>query len=127
MTTEIEKKLDLVLTTVNHVSARLDSLDEKFSKFNERVSIIESKIQQQDEKLEELHRSKANSDSVKSTNEQFTEEILALQSQLNHISQLLASQQQSAKTASLKNELYSKRYNLIFHGFDENKGLGIEK
>ena len=58
--------------------------------------------------------------SVIADNAQLSEQVVNLKNEVDNLGQLLVKQQNEAKKVSLKNILYSKKLNLIFHGIDEN-------
>ena len=114
------EKLDLVLKNLQQVSTRLDSLDQNFSLFNEKVKLLEKKSKEQEEKITKLESLNADVGSVIADNVQLSEQVVNLKNEVGNLNQLLVKQQNEAKKASLKNELYSKRLNVIFHGIDED-------
>ena len=58
--------------------------------------------------------------SIIADNAQLSEQVVNLKNEVDNLNQLLVKQQNEAKKASLKNELKSKRLNVIFHGIDED-------
>ena len=72
------EKLNLLLKNLQRVSARLDSLDQNFSLFNEKVKLLEKKSKEQEEKITKLESLNADVGSVIADNAQLSEQIVNL-------------------------------------------------
>ena len=100
--TDITKKLDFIINSLNSVEQKLEKLENRFTSFEKRLTAHETRI----EKLEkdQIEYQKTNSE---------------LQNQINEIKMESDQVKRRAKHQELLSELYSKRFNYLIYGIDE--------
>ena len=100
----MELQLNKILTTLQFITARIDALDLKMDRFNERLNAVEVKFSNRCDEIEKnFTKSKNKMDDMKVT-----------------IDDLIRIKNQQERTA-LQNESYSKRQNILIHGIEEDE------
>ena len=120
-------KIDQVLQKLDTLLARVNTMDTSINKFNERLSEVENKIENFDYDLAKLKEEKTATArqlndltiNVHNLIEDFEKRLKDCQKQI------LESRIENRKE-SLRNEMYSKRLNILIHGLEENTSSAWE-
>ena len=128
---QIEAKLDLILLKLDGLTDRVDRLEKTVTSIQHQVSEVEAKLSKRCENIELFLAEKVENSElinlkkqVKVLEKQRDEEHEVLVTQQTQITQLkgqLQQYKQVAERESLSREAYSKKFNLLVHGLDEDQ------
>ena len=103
----MEKKIDAVLSSIKVLTERVKSIEDIFERYESRFLIIDRRLAQQDEKINDL------------TNELDTVVKLSDFNEIRDRVNCLEKIAEGARREALRQESYNKRLNLLVHGVEE--------
>ena len=124
----INSKLDKILDTLTNLTERINSIENRLASNTERVSELDLKltkrcdnIEESSVKCERIEALEKKFDFMQASIDKKTDDLEKLTDECNVLKTKLQMLKHETEQELLANEIYSKRFNILVHGIEENK------
>ena len=102
-------------------------MDAKINKFNERLNLVEEKVESIGFKIEKLiEDNAATAIQLSDLKTNINNSIEDLEKRLKNCQKQIQESKNEFRKEALRNEIYSKRFNILVHGLKENSSNAWE-
>ena len=107
------EKLDLLLNQV-------EVMERSISNFNERITNLEDKMESLEHKINKIE--KATMEELRKQKTLTNDSINELRQRIKEISETISNAKYENRKIALRNDMYSKRFNVLIYGIKEKSG-----
>ena len=97
-------------------------MERSISNFNERITNLEDKMESLEHKINEIENEKAITEELRKQEPKTNDSINELRQRVKEISEMFNNAEYENRKTALRNEMYSKRFNVLIHGIKEKSG-----
>ena len=117
----LESQIDQVLQKLDTLLDRVDVMDISINKFNERLGLVEDKVESFGFEVNKLHEEKAATTvQINELTTNVNNLIEDLEKRLKDYQKQILENRTDNRKDTLRNEMYSKRFNILIHCLKEN-------
>ena len=114
-----DTKIDKVLLKIDELLEKVNIMEISIKRFNHRISSVEKAVDDIKSKINDMKRLKASIEEVDKLKVQIEKFFNNFVKKLDNLYTIVQENQQRNRRENLKNEAYSKRFNVLIHGLKE--------
>ena len=107
-----EQKIDEVLNKLDLLIGRVDTMEKSLSRFDQRITKVEMNVGKLEAKIYEIQSEKATYAKLDELEQKIKSSLEKLEKRIENVTDLAQESAYDNKKSALKNESYSKRFNL---------------
>ena len=111
-----EQKIDEVLNKLDLLIGRVDAMEKSISRFDQRITKVEMNVGKLEAKINEIQSEKVTYAKLNELEQKIKSSLQKLEKRIENVTDLAQESAYDNKKSALKNELFSKRFNLLIHG-----------
>ena len=110
-----EQKIDEVLNKLNLLIGRVDAMEKNILRFDQRITKFEMNVGKLEAKINEIQSEKSMYAKLNELEQKIKSSLEKLEKIIENLTDLAQKSACNNKKSAMKNELYSKRFNLLIH------------